>query len=171
VLIRVILADDHALLRDNLKLLLEGNGISVVGEAENGAVAVDLAQSLHPHVVISDLSMPLMNGIETAAEIRKNLGIPTILLTTHSEEQYVLHAFQAGVAGYLLKSQAASDLVKAIHEVAHGNACLSPYISKVLIHKMLDEDSSQDKMLTPREREVLRLIAEGKWQWHSVWLT
>ncbi len=160
--IRVILADDHGVLRDGLKLLLESNGILVVGEAENGAVAVDLARRLQPQVVIADYAMPVMNGIEAAAEIRKELGIPTILLTMHSEQSYIRHAFQAGVAGYILKSQAASALVDAIHEVAHGNSCLSPGISRVVIDEMLDPGSRVADTLTVREQQVLKLIAEGE---------
>ena len=160
--IRVIFADVRGILRDSLKLLLEKSGIVVVGEAESFAQAADLARSLRPQAVITDVSMPLMNGLEGAAEIRRSLGIPTIVLTAHAEEHCILRAFQAGVAGYLLKSQAASDLVQAIYEVAHGNTCLSPEISKVVIHNMLDRDSIEAATLTPREQEVLRLIAEGK---------
>ncbi len=161
--IRVVLADDHGVLRDSLKLLLEQEGISVVGEAENGAEAVKLARTLHPQVVVTDLSMPIMNGIEAAAEIRKELGIPTILLTMHAEEHYVLRAFQAGVVGYLLKSKVASDLVTALQEVARGNVYLSPGISRAVIHEMLNKDATaKTEILTLRERQALQLIAEGK---------
>jgi DNA-binding NarL/FixJ family response regulator len=94
--VRVVLADDHAMLREGLKALLEKNGVSVVGEAENGSQAVEMALAVRPQVVVMDLSMPVMNGIEAAAEIRQESGIPSILLTMHAEEQHVLRAFKSG---------------------------------------------------------------------------
>ncbi|MBZ5724604.1 MAG: response regulator transcription factor [Acidobacteriia bacterium] len=160
--VRVILADDHAMLRDALKVLLEKHGMTVVGEAENGAQAVQLARTARPHVIVMDLSMPIMNGIEAASEIQKELSIPTILLTMHSDEQHVLRAFRAGVVGYVLKSKAASDLVQAIQEVIRGNVYLSPGISGTVVREMLNKDAKQEEALTLRERQVLQLIAEGK---------
>jgi len=159
--IRVVLADDHAMMRDGLKVLLEKNGFTITGEAENGAQAVQIARSVRPQVVVMDLAMPVMNGIEAAAEIRHESGIPSILLTMHAEEQHVLRAFKAGIAGYVLKSKAACDLVQAIHEVTRGNVYLSPGISAAVIREMLNKDASEADVLTLRERQVLQLIAEG----------
>src|SRR5476649_2140699 len=114
--IRIILADDHAMFREGLRLLLERAGITVVGEAENGVELIDLARSLRPQAVITDMSMPLMNVIEAAAAIRRELGIPGILVTMHSEPQYVVRAMSDGLVGYVLKSQAS-----ACHKpVGHG---------------------------------------------------
>jgi len=149
------------MLRDGLKVLLEKNGFTIVGEAENGAQAVEIARSVRPQVVVMDLSMPVMNGIEGASEIRQESGIPTILLTMHAEEHHVLRAFKAGIAGYVLKSKAASDLVQAIHEVTRGNVYLSPGISATVIREMLNKDTAGADLLTLRERQVLQLIAEG----------
>jgi len=159
--VRVVLADDHAMLRDGLKVLLEKTGFIVAGEAENGAQAVEIARSVRPQVVVMDLTMPVMNGIEAASEIRQETGIPTILLTMHAEEQHVLRAFKAGIAGYVLKSKASADLVQAIQEVTRGNAYLSPGISATVIREMLNKESSGADVLTLRERQVLQLIAEG----------
>ncbi|MBZ5724602.1 MAG: response regulator transcription factor [Acidobacteriia bacterium] len=160
--VRVFLVDDHAVLRDALKVLLEKHGLTVVGEAENGAQAVQMARSARPQVMVMDLSMPVMNGIEAATEIQRESGTPTILLTMHSDEQHVLRAFRAGIAGYVLKSKAASDLVQAIHEVIRGNVYLSPGVSGTVVREMLNKDAAQSEALTLRERQVLQLIAEGK---------
>jgi DNA-binding NarL/FixJ family response regulator len=160
--VRVVLADDHAMLREGLKALLEKNGVSVVGEAENGSQAVEMALAVRPQVVVMDLSMPVMNGIEAAAEIRQESGIPSILLTMHAEEQHVLRAFKSGVGGYVLKMKAAADLVQAIHEVTRGNVYLSPGISATVIREMLNKEAPGAEVLTLRERQVLQLIAEGK---------
>src|SRR5437870_3707933 len=109
--IRILLADDHQLVRQGLKALLEQKGCLVVGEASDGLVAVQLAQKLHPDVVVLDLAMPVLNGIDAIREIRKSLPkVPAILLTMHAEEQYILDALRAGVQGYVLKSEAATDL-------------------------------------------------------------
>ncbi len=160
--VRVLLVDDHAMLREALKILLEKHDLTVVGEAENGAQAVQMSRSCRPQVVVMDLSMPIMNGIDAAAEIRKDSSVPTILLTMHAEEQHVLRAFRAGIAGYVLKSKAASDLMQAIHEVMHGNVYLSPGISAAVIREMQNKNAPQEDPLTLRERQVLQLIAEGK---------
>ena len=156
--IRIILADDHAMFREGLKLLLERAGITVVGEAENGVELIDLARSLRPQAVITDMSMPLMNGIEAAAAIRRELGIPGILVTMHSEPQYVVRAMSAGLVGYVLKSQAGACLVEAVREVARGNVYLSPGVSNTVLQGML---AKTEEPLTARERQVLQLIAEG----------
>jgi len=144
--------------REGLRLLLERAGITVVGEAENGVELIDLARSLRPQAVITDMSMPLMNGIEAAAAIRRELGIPGILVTMHSEPQYVVRAMSDGLVGYVLKSQASACLVEAVREVIRGNVYLSPGVSNTVLRGMLTKN---EEPLTARERQVLQLIAEG----------
>jgi DNA-binding NarL/FixJ family response regulator len=158
--IRTILADDHAMFREGLRLILERAEIQVVGEAENGVELIELARSLRPQVVITDMSMPLMNGIEAAAAIRRELGIPGILVTMHSEPQYVVRAMSAGMVGYVLKSKASVCLVEAVREVARGNVYLSPGASNTVLRGMLTKADTEEP-LTARERQVLQLIAEG----------
>jgi DNA-binding NarL/FixJ family response regulator len=160
VSVNVILADDHALLREGLKVLLERAGIQVVGEAENGVELLEKTRSLWPQVVVGDASMPLMNGIEAAAVIRREMGIPTVLMTMHTDDNYVIHAMSSGVAGYLLKSQAGACLVEAIREVAGGHVYLSPGVSTAVRQRMLNQRKEEDP-LTARERQVLKLLAEG----------
>jgi DNA-binding NarL/FixJ family response regulator len=158
--IRIILADDHAMFREGMKLILERAEFQVVGEAENGVELIELARSLRPQVVITDMSMPLMNGIEAASAIRRELGIPCILVTMHSEPQYVVRAMSSGLVGYVLKSKASACLVEAVREVARGNVYLSPGASNTVLRGMLTKADTEEP-LTPRERQVLQLIAEG----------
>jgi DNA-binding NarL/FixJ family response regulator len=160
--IRVLLVDDHAMFRDGMKLVLERAGFTVVGEALDGLEAVAQARQCRPHVVVMDLSMPLMNGIDAAAQIRQETGIRTLLVTMQTEEHYILRAFSAGVAGYILKSRAASDVIQAINEVNTGNFYVSPGISNTIVREMLQKDQSRKEELTLRECQVLQLIAEGK---------
>jgi len=138
--VRVLLVDDYVLFREGLKILLEKHGLVVVGEAGNGAQGVELARSCTPDVVVMDLSMPVMSGIEAASHIRRELGTPTILLTVHSDEVGILRAFAAGVAGYVLKSNAGSELIQGIHEVTQGRVYLSPGISKRAIQQIPGPD-------------------------------
>jgi DNA-binding NarL/FixJ family response regulator len=147
------------MIREGLRLILERAEIQVVGEAGNGVELIEMARSLRPRVVVTDLSMPLMNGIEAAA-IRRELGIPGILLTMHTEHQYVVRAMSAGIMGYVLKSKAGVCLVEAIQEVARGNVYLSPGASNAVLNGMLSKAETEEP-LTPRERQVLQLIAEG----------
>jgi DNA-binding NarL/FixJ family response regulator len=124
--IRVVLADDHALVRQGLKALLEREGFQVVGEASDGQEAVRLLPSLHPDVAVLDISMPLLNGVDAARELQKaSPKTKIILLTRHDEDQYVTESLRAGVKGYVLKSQAATDLVHAIQQVSRGAICRS----------------------------------------------
>jgi two-component system response regulator NreC len=162
---RVVIADDHLMLRDALSMLLEKHGFTVAGVAGDGAEAVRIARSVRPHVVIMDLSMPVMNGIDAGEEISRDTGIPVILLTMHSEQRHVVRAFRAGVTAYVLKSKAATDLLLAIAEVIRGNVYLSPGISALVIREMLHKFHPADQaasQLTLRERQVLQLVAEGK---------
>ncbi len=161
--IRVILADDHALVRQGLKALLEREGFLVAGEASDGQEAVRLVPEVRPDVAILDISMPLLNGLEAAREIRKCAeGTKTILLTRHDEDQYVTAALRAGVKGYVLKSQAATDLVGAIRQVSGGGIYLSPGISRAVVEAYLSKSELPADPLTSRERQVLQLVGEGK---------
>ena len=161
--IQVLLADDHLIVRQGLKALLEREGFTVVGEAVDGHEAVRLAQALHPDVAVLDLAMPLLNGLDTAREIlRISPRTQTILLTMHTEDQYVLPALHAGIKGYVLKTRAAGDLVQAIHDVSQGKTYLSPGVSGAVVSAYLAKNDLPSDPLSYREREVLQLIAEGR---------
>ena len=136
--IPIILADDHLLFLEGLKIILLREGFDVVGTAEDGQVAVKLAQDLQPELAILDLGMPIMNGIDAAREIRRvSPATKSILVTIHSQDQYVLEALKAGVKGYVLKSQSAEDLVQAIKEVSQGGLYFSPGISRAVVDAYL----------------------------------
>lgn len=159
---RVLLADDHAVLRQGLRALLEREGLQVAGEAADGQEALRLAPMLHPDIAILDISMPLLNGLDTARELKKCLPITkVILLTRHDEPQYVTEALHAGVKGYVLKNQVATDLIQAIHQVELGGIYLSPNISRAVVEAYLSKTVTADP-LTPRERQVLQMVGEGK---------
>lgn len=160
---RVLVAEDHVVVRQGLKALLERENFEVVGEASDGREATRLACELVPDVVILDLVMPRLNGIDATRAIRgKCPEVRTIALTMHTEDQYVLAALQAGFRGYVLKSQAASHLVRAIQEVCRGEIYLSPAVSRVVVDAYLGRKALPEDPLTQREREVLQLVAEGK---------
>jgi DNA-binding NarL/FixJ family response regulator len=161
--IHVLLADDHAIVREGFKALLEREGLQVVGEASDGREAVSLAHTLRPDVAVLDLSMPLMNGLQAAQEIlHTSPRTRTILLTMYTEDQYVLEAMRAGIRGYVVKRQAAMDLVQAIREVANGAIYLSPSVSQAVVHAFLGKTDLPVDPLSSRERQVLQLVAEGK---------
>ncbi len=161
--IRVLLADNHALVRQGVKSLLERDGFQVTGEAADGREMLHLAQKLQFDVAIVDISMPVLNGIDAARELRKSSPkIKIILLTRHDEDQYVTEALQAGVKGYVLKSQVASDLVKAIQQVCRGEVYLSPSVSGAVVGAYLSKTQLSADPLTSRERQVLQLVGEGK---------
>jgi DNA-binding NarL/FixJ family response regulator len=137
--------------------------MEVVGEAADGRDALAVAETMQPDVVVLDLSMPGLNGLETAHHLAgRNPGPRTILITMHAEDRYVLEALRAGVRGYVLKKQAAADLVRAIREVAAGNVYLSPGVAAAVVEAIRTSGPLPDERLTPREREVLQLVAEGK---------
>jgi DNA-binding NarL/FixJ family response regulator len=132
--IRVVLADNHALVRQGLRALLEGQGFTVAGEAADGQEVVRMIPELRPDVAILDISMPILNGLDAARELAKSAQkTKTILLTRHDEDQFVTEALRAGVKGYVLKSQAATDLIHAIQEVCRGGFYLSPSISRAVV--------------------------------------
>ncbi len=159
----ILLADDHQVMRQGLKALLEQKGFTVVAEAADGLEAVRLAIEKHPEVAVLDLSMPLLNGIEAAKQIRPALpATKMILLTMHSDEHYILAAIRAGISGYVLKNEAATDLVKAIQDVNRGLTHLSSKVSRAVVKGYLQKTEAPFDPLSPRERQVLQLIAEGK---------
>jgi len=161
--IRVLLADDHLMVRQGLKALLEREGLDVIGEASDGRDAIRLARRLQPDVAVLDLVMPLLNGVDAAREITKvSRKTKTILLTMHKEDRYVIEALKAGVRGYVLKDQAAPDLVEAISEVFKGTTYLSHGVSGALVGAYLARTDFPQPPLTPRQRQVLQLVAEGK---------
>jgi two-component system, NarL family, response regulator NreC len=160
--IRVVLADNHALVRQGLKALLEREGFQVVGEASDGQELIRLVGDVRPEIAILDISMPILNGIEAARELQKSSSTKAILLTRHDEDQYVTEALRAGVRGYVLKSQAATDLVHAIREVCRGGIYLSPSVSHTVVGAFLSKTDLPADPLTSRERQVLQLVGEGK---------
>jgi two-component system, NarL family, response regulator NreC len=161
--IRIVLADDHVLVRQSLRSLLEREGIQVLGEASDGQELLRVAASLRPDVAVVDIGMPLMNGVEAAGELhRSSPQTRTILLTKHDEDQYVTEALRAGIKGYVLKNQAANDLIHAIHQVCRGGFYLSPSISQTVVDAYLSKSVTPPDPLTSRERQVLQLISEGK---------
>lgn len=161
--IRVVLADDHVLVRQSLKSLLEREGFHVVGEASDGQEAIRRVESLHPDIAVMDISMPMLNGVDAARELsRSSPKTNSILLTQHNEDQYVSEALEAGVKGYVLKSQAACDLVQAIKQISRGEAYLSPGVFGAVMEAFRSKSERPRDPLTARERQVLQLIAEGK---------
>jgi len=161
--LRIILAEDHTIVLEGLRALLEKEGFEIVGEAQDGRSAVDLAKRFKPDIAILDIAMPALNGIDAAGEIlRASPDTRTILLTVHEDKQYVVEALRAGVSGYLLKTKAASDLVQAIKEVSRGALYISPGPSRDVVKSFLENKDVKASPLSPREREVLQLIAEGK---------
>ncbi len=167
--IRILLADDHTIMRNGLRLLLERQpGFQVIGEAADGRETVEMTETLRPDVVVLDVAMPNLNGIEAARQIAAKLpGIAVVILSMHSDESYVLRALKAGARAYLLKDSAESDLIAAIKAVTEGKAFFSPAISKMLLDdyvRRLQQRGVDDsyELLTTREREILQLLAEGK---------
>ena len=160
---RVLLADDHQVVRQGLRELLGKEGYQVVAEAADGREAVRLSREICPDIAVVDLSMPLLNGVDAAREIqRQSPRTAVILLTMHTEDPYVLSALRAGIRGYVVKSQATADLLQAMHEVARGSVYLSPRVSGVLLQTLSGRGTAARDPLTGREREVLQLVAEGK---------
>jgi DNA-binding NarL/FixJ family response regulator len=165
--IRVVLADDHALVRAGIRALLEKlPGIEVVGEADNGRQALELIKATSPNLILLDISMAELGGLEALPRILKNFpAVKVLILSGHANEEYVLRALRCGAAGYMLKDAATLELELAINSVAQGKTYLSPSISRTVIDSYLERVgslSSPIEQLTARQREILQLIAEGK---------
>ncbi len=168
-MIRVLIADDHGIVRQGTRSLLDKESdIQVVGEAEDGRIAVELTNSLGPDVVVMDIAMPHLNGLDAAAQIaRRHPDIGIIILSMHEEEDYLVRALSAGVRGYLLKETAQIDLVRAVRSVASKKAFFSPAVAQMLVDdftRQMQRKGVVDSydLLTEREREILQLLAEGK---------
>ncbi|HUE00417.1 MAG TPA: response regulator transcription factor [Bryobacteraceae bacterium] len=167
--VRIVLADDHTVMRNGLKLLLERQPhLQVVGEAADGRQAVALSESANPDVVIMDIGMPNLNGIEAARQIvNRNPRTAIAILSMHSDESYVIRALKAGARAYLLKDSAEADLLAAVRALTEGKSFFSPAISKILVEdymRQLESRGAEDtyELLTNREREILQLLAEGR---------
>jgi DNA-binding NarL/FixJ family response regulator len=168
--ITVLLVDDHTLLRQGVRVLLEGEGdITIVGEAETGRQAVEMAQKFRPDVVVMDISMPNLNGLEATRQItRKGSSTKVIILSAYDDDEYVQCLTEAGAVGYVVKHSGAAELSKAIREARKGNAFFSPSITKRLLdhyrrsHVKGRPDQKRDHSLTSRESEVIQLVAEGR---------
>jgi DNA-binding NarL/FixJ family response regulator len=168
-MIRVLIADDHGIVRQGTRSLLEKEpDIEVVGEAEDGRTAVEMTESLRPEVVVLDIAMPQLNGLDAAAQIvRRHPDAGVIILSMHEEEDYLVRALSAGVRGYLLKDTAQIDLVRAVRSVAQKKAFFSPTMAQMLVEdftRQMQKKGVADsyELLTEREREILQLLAEGR---------
>lgn len=166
--IKILLVDDHTIVRQGLARLLEEQpDLKVVGEATNGQIAVEQSMELKPDIVIMDIAMPRMNGIEAAKRIRKHLpGTKVLILSMYSHEHYIHELLEAGISGYLLKDASGRDIIKAVHSAMKNETFLSPSISKKLVKTYLSPNKTMAKaelykQLSNREREVFQLIAEG----------
>jgi len=161
--IQVLLADDHQIVRDGMKVFLEREGFKVNAEAKNGQEAVSLALKLQPEVVVLDITMPVLNGLDAAREIlRQTPGTKAILLTMHDDSKYVLEGLRLGVKGFVTKTHAAEDLLQAIRQATRGITYVSPEISQAVFEAIQSKSDVGMDPLTPRERQVLQLVAEGK---------
>jgi len=165
--IRILLADDHTILRSGIRALLEVEpGLSVIGEAEDGRAAVSMACKLKPNVVLMDIAMPLLNGLEATRQIKIQCpDVKVLVLSMHDNEEYIRQALEAGAMGYILKDAAPGELIGAIRSVYRGEAVLSPAVTRLVIEDYLrwggTRPQEESDSLSPREREVLQLIAEG----------
>jgi two-component system, NarL family, response regulator NreC len=160
--IRVILADDHLIVRQGLRLVLEKEQIEVLGEASDGLEAIRLIQELLPDIAVLDLDMPGLDGLAVLREVaRFSPQTRAIILTRHMEEPYAVEALRIGARGYVLKTQASTDLVAAIRHVDHGEVYLSPKISKAVVRAYLNNTEGPNAQLSVRERQVLQLVGEG----------
>jgi DNA-binding NarL/FixJ family response regulator len=167
--IRILVADDHAIIRKGFRFVIQQQqDMEVIAEAADGREAVRLAEELEPDVVVIDIGMPQLNGIDAAEQItRRNPRTRVIILSVHSDETYIVRALNAGVKGYLLKESADLDLVRAVRSVAQGRSFFSPKVAQTLAEdyvRLLQQRGAQDsyEILTEREKEILQLLAEGK---------
>jgi two-component system response regulator NreC len=166
-MIRILLVDDHAILRDGLKALLSYYpDVEVIGEAENGRQALECVERLSPDIVLMDIAMPGMNGLEATRLIRQRFpGTRVLVLTQYDDQPYVLSLLRAGVSGYVLKRALGADLINALRTVARGESFLYPSVASIVLEELRqpekDEDQG-DQVLTPREREILAKVASGE---------
>jgi DNA-binding NarL/FixJ family response regulator len=165
--LRVLLADDHALMRAGIRALLDRlPGVEVVGEAGNGREALEMIKRSAPNVLLMDISMPELGGLEALPRIVKSFpAVKVLILSRHASEEYVLRALRCGAAGYMLKEAAVEELALAIKAIAKGDTYLSPLISRTVVESYLKRAAGQEgpgEQLTARQREILQLIAEGK---------
>src|SRR5258708_8530795 len=159
---RVLLADDHKIVRQGLRAILVAAGHEVIGEASDGREALKLARTLNPDIAVLDLSMPLLNGLDAAREIRRLApDIKIILLTIYTDKRYVLQSLRARARGYVLKTEAAEDLISAIREILRGETYLTPCVAASVVDAVLEGTNEAADPLTARERQILQLIAEG----------
>jgi DNA-binding NarL/FixJ family response regulator len=160
---RVLIADDHGIVRSGLRILLEQQeGIEVIAEAENGAQARDIAIAERPDLAILDVKMPELSGLEATREIRAQAPeVAVLILSMHDEERYLFEALKAGASGYVLKRAADTDLIAAIAAVERGEPFLTPEAQQVLIKDVLGGSEGREEVLTPREQEVVKLVAEA----------
>ncbi len=158
-----VIADDHCMFRQAIRSLLEREGFDIVGEAGNGHEAVKLVARHAPQLALLDYGMPMLNGSFAAAEIlKRSPETQVVLLTMYDDETFALEAVRSGVRGYVLKEQAAEELVAALRQVLNGSIYLSPNISESVVTALLSKKEQPSDLLTPREKQVLQLIAEGK---------
>jgi two-component system response regulator NreC len=163
---RILIADDHGVLRAGLRALLNAEpGLVVVGEAADGQAALRLAGEMHPDVVVMDISMPGVDGIEVTRQLKKDLpNVRVLILTVHEDESLLRAAIRAGAAGYIVKRAVESELISAIHAACRGELYVHPSMTRALLHDLQPAFISEDvsvELLTPREIEVLRLVAKG----------
>ena len=162
---RILLADDHSLVLEGFRRILEDQ-CDVVGTAEDGRALLEAASRLKPNVVLLDISMPLLNGIDATRHLKKvSPDIKVIFVTMHADPAYLNEAFKAGASGYLLKRSAGTELIQAIQSVLGGNYYVTPLLTKGLVNSVISEapvPPTRQSILTPRQREVLQLVAEGK---------
>lgn len=163
---RILIVDDHLVVREGLKLLIEtSDKYVIVGEAENGRIAIDLVEKLKPDVILMDLYMPVMSGLEAITELRRtNPEIPIVILTTYNEDQLMMKGIEAGAKGYLLKDTDIENLFESIDSAIRGETLLQPEITERIQNyktKLLKEQSKSKVMLTPREMTILQAIARG----------
>jgi DNA-binding NarL/FixJ family response regulator len=165
VTIRVLLADDHRMLREGLRRSLTEEGLEIVGEAENGEQAVRMAAELRPDVVLMDVSMPEMDGVEATRAIRAASDVQVIMLTMHADKEVLAEAIRAGASGYLVKDCSTEEVAEAVRLAVEGETALSPQLAATMLDEVrrLDEPetSDEDRVVTKREEEVLQLIADG----------
>jgi DNA-binding NarL/FixJ family response regulator len=163
---KVVLADDHAMMRDGLRAVLEKAGVQVLGEAATGHEAIEEARRWRPDVVVMDIGMPQLNGIDATRRLAAELpGVKVIGLSMNADRRYVIAMLEAGAVGYLLKNSASEELLTALQIVTRGGTYISPAIARVVdssAHLGAAQHQSSERPLSPREREVLQLIAEGR---------